>query len=87
MLRIGQSLQKIEVTFPLSTTDVVQHCMVAVVRKMIRCMATTARILTPTFLEETKLHYQRKIKIVASKYNIAEEFILKFDETLVQLLV
>ena len=50
-------------------------------------MATTARVLTPTFLEETKLHYQRKIKIVASKYNIAEEFILKFDETLVQLLV
>ena len=47
-----------------------------------RSMTFTARIpIALVLLEETKLYYQRKIKIVASKYNIPKELILKLDQT------
>ena len=42
-------------------------------------MTTTARNpIAPALLEQTKLEYQRKIKIITSKY---DALILNFDQT------
>ena len=51
-------------------------------RKMSRRMATTARIpVAPGILKETKLDFQRRIKILQERYQVPDDLILNFDQT------
>ena len=51
-------------------------------RKMSPRMATTARIpVAPGILKETKLDFQRRIKILQERHQVPDDLILNFDQT------
>ena len=49
---------------------------------MSRRMAKTVRIpVAPGILKETKIDYQRRIKILKARYKVPHDLILNFDKT------
>ena len=50
--------------------------------KMVRRMGNTAKVpVAPGLLDEVKLDFQRKIKLLQSWHNIPDELIINFDQT------